>query len=105
MAIIKGTTPTITFTFDEIAVTDISVAYLVIKQGGKVNIERDLETATVVTTSPSHISWTLTQEETLGLSKNMNADIYCDWKLLDGTRGRSNIRVESVEDTGKNEVI
>lgn len=80
---------------------DINVAYLVIKQLNKVVIERDISTAVI---GESSISWKLTQSETFLLKKS-NADIFCDWKLNDGTRGRSVAKTESVEDTGKNEVI
>lgn len=35
MEIIRGTTPTIIFTFNEIDAADISVCYLLIKQNGQ----------------------------------------------------------------------
>lgn len=105
MAIIKGTTPTIKFTFSSISSSDISAAYLTIKQGGRDVIQRDLTTAVINESSGSwSIDWTLTQEETLGLSRS-NATIYCDWKLRDGTRGRSAVKKESIEESGINEVI
>ena len=101
MSIIRGTTPTIKFTFDQINTSDIVTAYLVIKQRGKSVIERDLPTATIET---EFISWKLEQAETLKLSKS-DAEIICDWKLNDGTRGRSNAVTENVVDSGKLEVI
>ena len=105
MAIIRYTTPTIKFTFSEIDITDITVAFLVIKQNDKTAIERDISSAVVTNTqAESSLAWTLTQEETKKLSK-ANVSIYCDWKLRDGTRGRSHVKTDSVEDTGKQEVI
>ena len=110
MPIIRYTTPTIRFEFSDINVTDISVAYLTFRQGNQVVIERDLSTAEVVhtedgqTVTANYISWTLEQTETKNLSK-MTAIIYCDWKLSDGTRGRSHKLSTPVEDTGKQEII
>lgn len=103
MAIIRGTTPTITFTFSEILTSDINKAILTVSQLGRVIIERDLSTATV---EANTLSWKLSQEETFLLQVSKGAtEIICDWLLNDGTRGRSVIRKEGVEPTGKNEVI
>lgn len=102
MAIIKGTTPTITFTFSEVLTDDISKAILTISQYGRTVIQRDLSSAIVEDKS---ISWKLRQEETLKLTIGTESEIICDWLLNDGTRGRSVIRKESVEHTGVNEVI
>ncbi len=101
MALIRGTTPTIIFTFTDVLVSDISKAYLVIKQSGASVIEKDISSATV----GEDVRWTLEQEDTLSLKRKINADIYCDWLLNDGTRGRSKIQTESVEDSGIDEVI
>ena len=106
MAIIRYTTPTVRFTFSEIDITDVTLAYLVIKQNGKSVVERDITSATVTNTqSDKSIMWTLTQQETAKLSKGNDARIYCDWKLAGGTRGRSHVKSETVEDSGKSEVI
>ena len=106
MAIIRFTTPTIYFTFAEVDITDINTAFLTIEQGGKTVIERDISTATITNTeSEKSISWKLAQAETCKLSRGLKATIYCDWKLSDGTRGRSYEMVENVDDTGKQEVI
>ena len=65
--IIRGTTPTITFSFSSVRPSDISAAYLTIScLGGTALVERELDSATV---SSSSISWTLTQEETLAFQK------------------------------------
>lgn len=103
MAIIRGTTPTITFTFSEILTSDLNKAILTISQLDRIIIERDLTTAVI---EENTVSWKLSQEETLLLSVSKGAtEIICDWLLNDGTRGRSVIRKEGVEPTGKNEVI
>ncbi len=101
MPIIRYTTPTIKFTFSDISVNNITTAYLIVKQNGRTVIERDLSSASV---EEGVISWSLAQVETGKLSKT-NATIYCDWKLRDGTRGRSNVATEAIEESGKSEVI
>lgn len=78
--IARGTTPTIKYTFTIINPSDITVAYLTIKQGS-VTIERDIDTATV---NEDSIEWTLTQEETLALSTKTDALIQCRYKTGDG---------------------
>ena len=106
MAIIRYTTPTVRFMFSEIDIDDISVAYLTIKQNNNTVIEKDINSAVITNTETEQsVAWKLTQDDTLKLAKNVNALIYCDWKLTDGTRGRSHVRAEGVEDTGMQEVI
>ena len=100
--IIRGTTPTIEFTYSDIAVSDITTAYLVIRQSGLSVIEKPISDATIGETS---LSWELTQEETLQLNGARNAQIVCDWVLASGVRGRSNILTVDVGEPGKNEVI
>lgn len=101
MAIIRGTTPTIIFTFNEVSVSDITKAYLVIKQSDVTIIKKDISTATV----DDDIRWTLSQSESLSLTRKITAEVYCDWVLRDGTRGRSNVHKETVENSGIDEVI
>lgn len=101
-SIISGTTPTITFSFSEIQPSSIVAAYLVVKAYGRTLIEKDLEDATVLESS---VSWRLTQEETLRLRSSQKVDVGCDWKLSDGTRGRSTVETYTVEHSRKNEVI
>jgi len=100
-AIIQGTTPTIKYTFNTVAVADIAVAYLTIKQNGATKIEKALSDAT---TGDKYIAWTLTQAETLGLSL-CSAACQCNWKKSDGTRGASRILNVMVTENYKNEVI
>jgi len=98
--IIMGTTPTIKYTFKSIAPTDITIAYLTITYGEN-EIERDITTATVSSTG---ISWTLTQEETLGITDNAVV-IRLNWKTADGTRGASSRTVVMIETNELDEVI
>lgn len=102
MAIIRGTTPTIIFTFSEINISDIVKAYIIIKQMGQIVIERDISTADQ---NADSLSWKLTQAETLSLAPMRQSEIYCDWVLNSGTRGRSKLHLENTENSGKNEVI
>ena len=101
MPIIRYTTPTLKFTFSEIDVADITAAFLVIKQNDRTVLERGMDSATI---AESSLSWTLAQEETGRLCKG-DVTILCDWKLQDGTRGRSKVKTEKVINSGKNEVI
>lgn len=102
MALIRGTTPTITFTFAKIDISEIEVAYLFIKQNDKDVIYRTIQDASV---DESSISWTLTQRETLNLKEGITASIICDWRTNQGLRGRSNVFTTTVESSGKNGVI
>lgn len=99
--IIKGTTPTIKYTFKTVRPTDIAVAYLTAKQGGTKKIEKALEAATVGT---DYLAWTLTQEETLGLNTTMTY-FMCNWKTANGTRGASEELGVMIATNQKDEVI
>lgn len=101
MAIIRGTTPIIEFAFSDIQIADITAANLYVKQDGRIKIAKDIDSA-IVSTS---LSWRLTQEETLALAPKQAAQIVCDWKLQDGTRGRSNVLTVDVGEPGKAEVM
>lgn len=100
--IVRGTTPTIRIQFSTVPVESLTVAILTIRQGGDVVIEKTLDDAAI---EENAISWKLTQDETLSLAKRVNAVIMCDWKLADGTRGRSNISVNPIGNPGIEEVI
>ena len=104
MAIVRGTTPTIIFTFQTIDVSDIDTAYLVVKQWDTAKITKDITSATVDSDAGT-LSWTLTQTESLALETAKRCSIMCDWLTSSGTRGRSVEKTESVENPGKNEVI
>ncbi len=98
MVLISGTTPTITFTFTEIEPSMIISAYLVIQCSGETVIEKDIESATVGETT---LAWTLEQTDTLKLIGKYDAEVYCDWKTQDGTRGRSQVGKYQIEKSGK----
>lgn len=83
--IIKGTTPTIKFTFSNIEVADLAKAIMTVKKNGEIKIEHDLAAATV---DENTISWTLSQAETLAVAGN--AEIMLNWLTDEGTRGASN---------------
>lgn len=100
--LIAGTTPTITIAFSTIDTDDIVEAYLCVKYGGTNLIEKDLDDATVATGS---VAWKLTQAETLAMPLGSSVMVMCDWKLDDGTRGRSKVVRCVVEESGKEEVI
>lgn len=105
MALIRWTTPTIAFQFDEdMDLSELDEAYLVIKQWASAVITKDVTSATVDTTN-NIVEWTLTQAEAGSLDRSKKCDIMMDWLLNDGTRGRSDVLSTSVEDSGKNEVI
>ena len=83
--IIIGTTPTITYRFKVVDVSEITVAILTVKERGVNIIELNLSDATI---GEDSLSWTLTQEETLQLA-GKTATMMLNWKTEDGTRGAS----------------
>lgn len=104
MAIIRWTTATFIFEFQTIQVSDITDAYLVIKQWDNVVIEKDLTSATV-DTEENKLTWTLTQAEAGLLSTGKRYAAMCDWLTSSGTRGRSKVLEGSIENSGVDEVI
>ena len=99
--IIRGTTPTIIYTFDTVNVSDITSACLTIEQSGKIVVEKSLNDATV---GEKTLLWTLTQTETLDFAKG-NAQAMCNWLLANGTRGASKQMSITFEKNQKNEVM
>lgn len=100
-AIIRGTTPSLKYTFSVVNVSEITSAYLTVKHEDNVVVEKSLADATV---EESAITWKLTQEETLAFTDNL-IKVMCNWKLEDGTRGASAETTIGVIDNQKNEVI
>ena len=103
-SIIKGTTPTIIFKYRCINVSEITKAFLVVKQSVTTVVERDISSATV-NIEDNQLEWTLTQAETLNLKVGTTVFISCDWLLTSGTRGRSHMCKCDVEPSGKNEEL
>ena len=100
--LVQYTTPTIEITFPTVNTSTIAEAYLVIKYGGTAILSKALSAATV---AEHKVSWTLSQTDTKSLPLDKTVRIFCDWKLTDGTRGRSNFAEYHVVETGKEEVI
>lgn len=99
--IIKGTTPTIQYTFKTVDVSFITTAILTIKQGGVLAVEKTLEAAII---GESTISWRLTQEETLALLVG-TVTMMINWVTSDGTRGASKKDMVVIEGNDIEEVI
>lgn len=99
--IVRGTTPLIRYTFNSITVTDITTAYLVLRQG------KDVVTKTLAdcTVGDGFLDWVLTQEDTLALNDKRPCEICLDWLLNDGTRGVGRTAQVGVGNPAKNEVI
>ena len=98
--IIRGTTPTITYTFKTVDVADLTAAYLTIKRNNYIAVEKDLSAATV---DENTLSWTLTQADTLAVAGD--AYIMLNWKTNDGTRGASAETAVKFAANHKEEVI
>lgn len=107
--IVRFTTPTIQVNFKAIDPEAIVEAFLVFKLNGEEVLSKDISSAYVhkgdAEDPESYISWVLSQEETGGLELNSRLTAYCDWKVEDGTRGRSRAKEFQIADTGKDEVI
>lgn len=99
---IKGTTPTIKYSFSTVDVADITVALLKVSQVNGAVISKDLAAATV---GSNYLEWLLSQEDTLSLKEGKYAKITLDWLLDDGTRGAGNSAVVKVVESGTNEVL
>ena len=100
--IVQYSTPTIIINFPTVNTANITEAYLVIKCAGATLLEKDLTAATVET---KKVSWRLSQIDTGKLTPHTTVTVYCDWKLQDGTRGRSKTAEYGIVETGKAEVI
>lgn len=103
MELIRGTTPTIRFTFSSVDPAEIVDAYMVIKQNDADVVKKELTDATVGAT---YLEWLLLQTDTLALAAGTPAQVCLDWLLGDGTRGAGNeIAIETVRNPAVNEVI
>lgn len=100
--IVQYTTPTITITFPTVDVTTIHEAYLVFKYADTNILVKELADAVV---GDGTLSWTLTQVDTGKLPLNATVRVYCDWVLVDTTRGRSRYADYAIVETGISEVI
>lgn len=98
--IIRGTTPTIIYTFQTVDPAEITTAYLTVKKGGAIVLEKDLSGASV---GEKTLAWTFTQADTLSVTGA--AEIMLNWKLQDGTRGASLPTQATFAPNHKDEVI
>lgn len=100
MSIIRGTTPTIRYTFRVVDPSKIEVAYLTMKQcGGGIVVERDIST---MATGTGYVEWQLTQAETLRLiSNNAPVDIQMRYRTVDGKAYATNHEKESIVEINK----
>jgi len=99
--IVRGTTPTIQYTFSRINPANITTAYLTVTQDGVTIVERGIDTMSL---GNEDIAWTFTQEETLSM-KATEIRVMLNWLLQDGTRGASKKAKILVQDNDKAEVI
>lgn len=95
MSIVRGTTPTIRYTFDVVDPANIVTAYLSIKQRQGIIIERD---QTTMTTNASSVEWTLTQEETLQLNDGLPCEVQMRYRTVDGKAYASLPKKEGIVD-------
>lgn len=90
--ITRGTTPTVIFSFDDVRTSDITAAYMTIRQESNqaVVVKREIEDAVI---DEGTVSFKLTQSDTLAVEGK--AEILLNWKTADSTRGVSKkIRAE-----------
>lgn len=83
--IINGTTPTITYKFTHVNVSEITKAILTIKKGNNIAIEKTLSEAVV---GEDTLSWRMTQAQTLSVLGR--AEVMINWVTTAGVRGASN---------------
>lgn len=98
---IRGTTPDLEFGI-AFETSQLAAANISFSQGGRVIVERTLESMTV---EGKLLSFRLTQEETLKFSAAMPVNIQGRFRLLDETALASDIIKEPVEDVQKEGVI
>lgn len=101
LQIIRGTTPTIQYTFNKVTVANISTAIMTIKQNGVVKVEKELAAASV---GEKTLSWTLSQEECFLLKDGLSV-IMLNWLTASGTRGASRRYNVEITPNDVNEVI
>ena len=100
--IVRGTTPTIKYTFATIDTSNLTAAVLKIKSNDTDLITKEKTAATVGT---GYIQWTLSQSETLSLTDGSYVSVCLDWLLSDGTRGIGKTITIKVSSSAVNEVI
>ena len=99
--IIRGTTPTIKYTFKTVDIETITRAILTIKKNGSIIVRKELSEATI---GEDTLSWKLSQADTLAGSRE-GAKVMLNWLTTDGTRGASSEVDVSFRDNHIPEVI
>ena len=102
--IARGTTPSLTFTFHTVNVSDIEVAYLTVEQLDENIIEKTKADA-MVDPEKRTITWTLTQEETLSLNSRKETNLQLRYRLVDNSAFVSQIYPVEVREILKEGVI
>ena len=97
--IVKGTTPTITYTFSTVRINEVTQAVLTLKHRTGM-ITKTLSDATI---GENSLTWTLTQEDTLSLQNEVS--MMLNFVCTDGTRGASDKTSIAVKTNHINEVI
>lgn len=100
--IVRFSTPTIKVTYKTIDPANISEAYLTVLDESTTVLTKEIAAAEI---GDNYIAWTLSQSDTEKLTVGSTVKICCDWKLENGTRGRSVMKEYWVAETGVNEVI
>ena len=101
MLIVKGTTPTILYTFSKIDPLTITDGRFVMKQGCATVVEIPFSDATV---DAEGVSFTLTQEQSLKLRSGCKAKLMFDY-TMGSTRAQSTVAEAYIGEEGVDEVI
>lgn len=95
--IIRGTTPTLRYTFRVVDPASIVTAYLTLSQGCKA-IEKNSGT---MVSGENYIEWQLSQQETLALDPRKPCEIQLRYRTSDGKAYASLISREGVGNVTK----
>lgn len=98
--IVRGTTPTIKFTFNVIDPVDIVAAYLTIT--GTTKIEKGISDMTI---GENYVSWDFSQEETLAMIPGKEVAIQMRYRTADGKAYATRRIRETIADVDKDGVI
>ena len=100
--IARFTTPAVSYKPRAVPIETIEQVYLVMKQGGRIVIEKDKDAASVI---DGGFVWTMTQEDTSRLDPHRHVAIQVDYLTDNGMRYTTVPREYVVTNSGLNEVI
>jgi hypothetical protein len=86
--IMRGTTPTIRFTFSKVDVSEIEVLYVTAEQGGVILFEKTIDDATM---GENYFDVHLSQDDTLAIDAKTKFSIQCRYRLTNGMAGGSKV--------------